>query len=311
MILQIEKDILVRMIFLEMSFMNDGYKKANFEWWYFHFISPLKFNIIIHPTDMYGQKKKSYVSVSMLEKSGEKINFKQSFDLKETSMSSDSLYIKNNILHIEKINDEILIELKLKDIQAKLNISKIVIPDLFNEKSVVLCDEIENLSNSWLLAVSHSVFCGNLQYRNKNIKLSGWAYHDHNWGNWLIHECYSYWVWGNFQNANCAITYYYLVGSNGEEIKLLNIIYKKYSTNLTNFSIFDFCNRIKIEFNTEISDYILNINNENEFKSHTREINRNNIFYSRYASICKLYKCKNGNNELLEGINETLRKEEL
>ena len=111
------------------------------------------------------------IVVSMLEKSGEKINFKQSFDLKETSMSSDSLYIKNNILHIEKINDEILIELKLKDIQAKLNISKIVIPDLFNEKSVVLCDEIENLSNSWLLAVSHSVFCGNLQYRNKNIKI--------------------------------------------------------------------------------------------------------------------------------------------
>lgn len=38
--------------------MNNGYERTKFEWWYFHFISDISFNIIIHPTEMLVTVKK-------------------------------------------------------------------------------------------------------------------------------------------------------------------------------------------------------------------------------------------------------------
>lgn len=291
--------------------MDDGYRGADFEWWYFHFISNIKFNIIIHPTDMYGSGKASYVSVSILEESGEKINFKQSFDLEETSMFEHGLCIKNDEFYIEKVNEEILVTLALKNIKVKLNISKIVVPELFDEKSVVLGNKIEGLSNSWLLVVPHSTFSGVLQYSNKSIQLKGWAYHDHNWGNWLIHDCYDYWLWGNFQNKDHAVTYYYLVGSNGEKVKLLNVICQDVSVNSKEFSIVESSDTLEIAFNTEIGQYTMTVYNKDEFKSHTRKMDENLISYSRYASVGELRDYKNGTTAQLEGINESLRKDKI
>lgn len=290
--------------------MNNGYKEAKFEWWYFHFISDINFNIIIHPTDMYGLKRTSYVSVSILEESGKGTNFKQSFDLEKTNISNDDLSIKNDIFCIEKNKDEILITLTLENLNAKMELKQIVIPELFNENSVVLSNEVEKLHNNWLLVVPYSLFCGTLQYFDKNIQLKGQAYHDHNWGNWLIHECYDYWLWGNFQNSNCAITYYYLIGVNGEKIKLLNLIYQGKSINATDFEIVDLNNQLEITFYTETDGYSLVVSNQNEFKSHTREIEGKTIFYFRYSSKGRLYSLKNNFVELLNGINEKLRKDD-
>lgn len=291
--------------------MNNGYKGAKFEWWYFHFISDINFNIIIHPTDMYGLKKQSYVSVSILDKSEKGINFKQSFNLKKTNISSDMLSIKNDIFCIETIGKEILITLILERLQAKIEIKEIVIPELFNENSLILSNEVGKLNNNWLLVVPYSLFNGMLQYADKNIELRGQAYHDHNWGNWLIHECYNYWLWGNFQNINYAITYYYLIGVNKEQIKLLNVIHQGESINLTDFEIFESNNKIEIIFYIKSVKYFLNINIQNEFKNHIREIGENKVFYSRYVSNGKLYDLESNSVEYLNGINEKLRKDRI
>lgn len=288
--------------------MNNGYKRTKFEWWYFHFISDISFNIIIHPTDMYGLNKSSYISVSILDKSGKGINFKQSFDLEKTTISSAELNIENDIFCIKKIGEEILITLTLENLKAKMKIGEIVIPELFNENSAILMNETGKLSNNWLLVVPYSLFSGTLQYFDRNMKLNGQAYHDHNWGNWLIQECYNYWIWGNFQNINYAITYYYLLGVNGIKVKLLNIVIQGKSRNLTDFDIVDLNNKIEITFCIESEEYSLNISNQNEFKSHRREIEGKTIFYSRYFSKGKLYDLKNDSVECLDGINETIRK---
>lgn len=288
--------------------MNNGYKKTKFEWWYFHFISDISFNIIIHPTDMYGLNKSSYISVSILEKSGKGINFKQSFDLEKTNISSAELNIENNIFCIKKIGEEILINLTLENLKAKMKIGKIVIPELFNENSAILRNEVDKLSNNWLLVVPYSLYSGTLQYSDRNMRLNGQAYHDHNWGNWLIHECYDYWIWGNFQNINYAITYYYLFGVNGSKVKLLNIICQGKSYNLTDFDIVDLNDKIEITFYIESEKYSFYISNQNEFKSHIREIERKTIFYSRYSSNGKLYDLKSDSVECLNGINERIIK---
>lgn len=287
--------------------MNNGYKRTKFEWWYFHFISDISFNIIIHPTDMYGLNKNSYISVSIFEKSRKGINFKQPFDLEKTTISSVELSIENDIFCIKKIGEEIFITLTLENLKAKMKIGKIVIPELFNENSAILMNEADKLSNNWLLVVPYSLFSGTLQYFDRNVQLNGQAYHDHNWGNWLIQECYNYWIWGNFQNINYAITYYYLLGVNGIKVKLLNIVFQGKSRNLTDFDIVDLNNKIEITFCIE-SEYSLKISNQNEFKSHRREIKGKTIFYSRCFSKGKLYDLKNDSVEWLDGINERIRK---
>lgn len=291
--------------------MNDGYKGSDFEWWYFHFISDIKFNIIVHPTDMYGMSKTSYVSISMFEGIGRSYNFKQIFNLKNTDILNNKLCIKNNIFCIEEIEDNIAIELSLEDIKAKINIYKIISPEPFNENYTVLDNKNENLYNNWMLVVPHSMFYGTLYYLGKSIQLKGYAYHDHNWGNLLIHKCYNYWLWGNFQNANYSITYYYLIGVNGEQIKLLNVILENKSTNLTDFHIVDLKSTIEIVFNIGESKYILSVNSHSEFKSHIKRLDKNMIYYSRYASLAKLHNYIDKTVIYLDGINERLNKEKI
>jgi len=288
--------------------MNNGYKKTRFEWWYFHFISDINFNIIIHPTDMYGLNTNSYISVSILEKSGKGINFKQAFDLEKTNISSTELSIESDIFCIKKIKEEILIILTLEKLKAKIRIGEIITPELFNKNSIIFRDAVNKLSNNWLLVVPYSLFSGTLNYLDRNNHLNGQAYHDHNWGNWLIQECYDYWIWGNFQNVNYAITYYYLLGTNEIKVKFLNIIRQGESRNLTDFDIVDLNNKIEITFCIESDEYFLNICNQNEFKSHKREIKEKTISYSRYFSNGKLYDLKNNSVEWLNGINERIGK---
>lgn len=288
--------------------MNNGYKGTKFEWWYFHFISDINFNIIIHPTDMYGLENKSYISVSIFEKDGEGKNFKQSFLLEKTTISDNELYIKNDIFCITMVDSKILMNVSMECIKGSIEISQIVIPELFNETATVLSNDIENLASNWLLVVPYSFFCCKLQYLDKNIELKGQAYHDHNWGNWLIHECYNYWLWGNFQNTNFAITYYYFVGVNGKKIKLLNVVCHGKSINLRNFNIAYLNDQIEIIFYIEQAKYVLTIYHQNEFKNHIRRIKESTLLYSRYASNGKLYNFMNQHIELLKGLNERLRR---
>ena len=43
-----------------------------FEWWYLHFISEENkiFNVMLHETDVFGLDKQTYISLSLLSKSG-------------------------------------------------------------------------------------------------------------------------------------------------------------------------------------------------------------------------------------------------
>lgn len=173
--------------------MNDGYKGTDFEWWYFQFISDVRFNLIIHPTDMYGLKKVSYISVSILEMSGRGINFRQIFDFEKAKISKSKLSIKSDIFYVEESEKGIFINLFWKDVKAKIEISKIVIPEPFSEKSKLFSKD-GKLDNNWMLVVPYSIFCGILQYLDKNIQLGGHAYHAHNWGDLLIYKCCDYWL---------------------------------------------------------------------------------------------------------------------
>lgn len=292
--------------------MNNGYKKTVFEWWYFHFISDLKFNLIVHPTDMYGVEKKSYVSLTLLESSGNSINFKQGFDLERTEMSGTGLRIENEMMHLEENEKEIKIKLLMKDIKADIIIRKYPELKSFGNHSVMLQDCVGNLNHNWMLVIPASYFAGTLRYHNKDIPLSGYAYHDHNWGNWLIQDCYECWQWGNFQGDGSAVTYYYLVGNNGREIKILHMLYRGMNVTVTDFDIkTDRDGRMKIHFDTEAGAFSLTVLGQNAFKAHRRAFGEKTISYARYSASGELHDCVKKNILQLEGINEKLEKDKI
>jgi len=49
---------------------------------------------------------------------------------------------------------------------------------------------------AWLAAVPYGKVQGTLAYEGKKVKVSGYGYHDHNWGNINLANIMSHWYWG-------------------------------------------------------------------------------------------------------------------
>jgi len=66
----------------------------------------------------------------------------------------------------------------------------------------------------WAVAQPKAKVTGILIVDGKEIPVTGVGYHDHNWGNTLLNEIYSFWHWGRIMSGD--YTFIYTVGESSK-----------------------------------------------------------------------------------------------
>ena len=68
-------------------------------------------------------------------------------------------------------------------------------------------DEEARKVAGWAVPVPYAEALGELYLKDNAISVKGVAYHDHNWGNYLLHKIFSGWYWGRIHSENYSIDY--------------------------------------------------------------------------------------------------------
>jgi predicted secreted hydrolase len=68
-------------------------------------------------------------------------------------------------------------------------------------------DEEARKVAGWVVPVPYAEVQGELVVRDEKIAVLGAAYHDHNWGNFPMHEICSKWYWGRVHNGDYCLDY--------------------------------------------------------------------------------------------------------
>jgi len=72
-------------------------------------------------------------------------------------------------------------------------------------------DEDKGRVAGWVVPVPHAEVEGELYLKEEKISVRGAGYHDHNWGNFPIHEVWSYWYWGRIHHDHYCLDYGWVV----------------------------------------------------------------------------------------------------
>jgi hypothetical protein len=59
----------------------------------------------------------------------------------------------------------------------------------------------------WVVPVPYAEAVGELYLKEQTLKVTGAAYHDHNWGNYYFYKTFAGWYWGRIHNKNYTIDY--------------------------------------------------------------------------------------------------------
>lgn len=59
----------------------------------------------------------------------------------------------------------------------------------------------------WVVPVPHAEVTGELYLKDRTLQVTGAAYHDHNWGNYLFYKTFSGWYWGRIHSEDYTVDY--------------------------------------------------------------------------------------------------------
>jgi len=164
----------------------DGY----FEWWYLHLLTNEGWfvNFIVHATDIFSADRTSYISMSLLSPEGQPYYFRRTLGVPLEAFDSKSLWIRLAGCSLSESASEIEIHLAFDDASLTCTIHK-QCDSFVVEDGVLFSDRSTGLSNHWFVPVPHAPFTAEVRLFSQVIGLSGFAYHDHNWGNARILYC--------------------------------------------------------------------------------------------------------------------------
>jgi len=193
---------------------NEGY----YEWWYFHLLTDdgITANIVLHETDIFGHSKNPYISMSVCLPD----NSHQYHRMKiaNGSIAKNTLYLQiddGSIVETEKSTD---LSLSFPSgVILKGSILKLFQP-LSIENGVLYEDKGKGKSSFWVIQIPYGILKGALTIDGKSYKVEAVVYQDHQWGNVPIQDFVSDWVWGNFGNQSCTVTFFEILTQEGVRV---------------------------------------------------------------------------------------------
>lgn len=190
-----------------------------FEWWYFHFITDHGFtaNLILHETDIFGLSKEPYVSMGVQLLGTQSKYYRKT--LGQISINRNSIYLSTSDQLLLETEKEITISLNFPSGETfKAKIEKISQPLILND-GIIYENTSNKRQNLWVVNVPLGKFEGSFKADGVKHILRGSVYHDHQWGNILIQDFVSDWVWGHFGDQEESITYFLIQTQNGSQVQ--------------------------------------------------------------------------------------------
>lgn len=204
--------------------MNDWHNASHrplpyFEWHYFHFVTKegVTINMVLHETDILGQKSAPYLSMSILLPGKSPFYLRRNLPMNTIARDQEYLLVIDPIIIEDR--DGITFEIHFPGrghFQGK--ITKLAPPLAFQD-SILYRDIVTGQGSHWVVQVPHGAFTGLLQLGSNVYHLRGMAYQDHQWGSTLLQESIADWVWGHFSNEHMAILFFQILTRHGQKIE--------------------------------------------------------------------------------------------
>ena len=190
-----------------------------FEWWYFHFVTPegAAMNMVLHETDILGQKADPYLSMSILLPGHPPVYLRRDLRMNMIAQEQPFLHVKEPLI----VEDENGITFDIPfpgQGHFKGRITKLASPLTFRD-GILYRDIITGRTSNWVVQVPHASFTALLQVGETLHHLNGLAYQDHQWGSTLLQESVADWVWGHFSNDRMAVLFFQILTQHGQMIE--------------------------------------------------------------------------------------------
>lgn len=185
-----------------------------YEWWYFHFLSEDGFaaNIVLHETDIFGFLREPYVSMSFRLPNGATRCRRIILEKEDIERDIRYLSVVDNLFY--ETEDSISINIHFpENTHFKAVIKKTSSPEVMNNGLLYRARDSKK-SSHWVPFVPRGTYEGILTLENSDYRLQGFAYQDHQWGNFPVQNFARDWIWGNFCEPKLSFTFFIIFTQN-------------------------------------------------------------------------------------------------
>jgi predicted secreted hydrolase len=174
-------------------------KPGYFEWWYFdaHFEDGSTAVITFFtksPVD-HRSALKPGVSISITRPDGKRLSETASVSAEDFSSSKERCYVRVGKSWVRGDLCCYELDARAQALAVQLEFTAIV-PAWRPGTGKNYYDELQSRYFAWFPAIPYGAVEGHLIYDGKIHNVTGYCYHDHNWGNVKINEVLSHWYWG-------------------------------------------------------------------------------------------------------------------
>jgi hypothetical protein len=179
-----------------------------FEWWYFDFDINNRYHVYIewHAPNftLYGQKcmlvvrcyKYPIIRDLGSKKVGEQLFFKSFiYPRSAVRMSQTHCHILFPSGSIIESDGNYKLILNEKNVKLKINLKNLAKPTLYKNTERIYTAESGTKFFSWYIPLPKAEVSGSLKINDEKIEVSGYGYHDHNWGNLILKRHFKNWKW--------------------------------------------------------------------------------------------------------------------
>ncbi len=206
----------------------NGGEKNTYEWWYFDFKfsdgTIMVIDFLTKPVNKINTKASPFYFVDIVFADGSEYKKFWRYKKSDFRIAKDSCfisfgnsYVRGNLkeyhIHIEE--EDFLLDLSLNNKSTS-----------WRAKTGYLLFDSDKYF-AWVVAVPEGIAKASFSIAGKQFNLNGYGYHDHNWGNYLMHKLMHHWHWSRTHFKNYTVIAASIVAT------------KKYDyKNFTLFSVF-------------------------------------------------------------------------
>jgi len=181
-----------------------------YEWWYFdgRFDNGYSFVATFHWRNPFTSPHIPTVQVFIYTPDGKRHVGMAAIDPKECSSSPQKCDVKMGVNFARQEDNGYVISMHTKKFGVDLTYSRQVPGWKQNGDGYLYNDG--GKKQGWVIAAPRSVVTGTLTIEGNRVPVTGHGYHDKNWANSNIDDCFRGWYWGRLYDPVYTLIYYWL-----------------------------------------------------------------------------------------------------
>jgi predicted secreted hydrolase len=190
--------------------LNDNRDQDYYEWWYFdaRFDNGYACVATFHWFNAFIRPHIPTVQLFIYTPDGKKHIGMAAVDPKNCSSDADKCNVKMGDNFIRQEGDKYVFSMKAQKIGVELTYHR-RIPGWKQNGTGYLYDDGDK-KQGWVISAPRSDVEGTLYIDGVAVPVKGRGYHDKNWGNSNMYDCFSGWYWGRLYDPKFTLIYYWL-----------------------------------------------------------------------------------------------------